>query len=225
MLKVKRFVLFILFVVFSLSINAQSSMFNIKIGAFYPQLDSMLWEQNLQELVMEKQDMDDMFFSFEYEYMLNKNSSLSLEFCSFDREFNTFYRDLQFIDGSDIYNSIGLKFSAYELSYKFYPLGINSKLYPYAGLGIGLYSWTYEQWGDFVNNDGTVDNEAYVVSDAIDFGFNFKIGAVFRVKRFFGILAECKYQYLKGKLSNNFEGFDKLDLRGVAISFGGVFYW
>jgi hypothetical protein len=200
------------------SLNGQS--LNLKIGAFYPNMESDLWEINRENLAFDKADMLGVYLGAEFEIFMGRQFSLALEAGHYKKDIFTVYKDVVYDDGTPIYQDLSLRMTTIEADFKLYPLGHRRLFNPYIGCGIGLYVWKYYQGGEFVDfEDETVyEGEAY--TNTITPGFNAKLGFVYRYRRTFGISFEARYIYVKGQLSSLFEGFEKLDLSSVTLSIG-----
>jgi hypothetical protein len=197
-----------------------SQSINLKIGLFKPSLQSDLWEDNLGNLAFLKSDMINAYYSVEYEVFLNRYTSFSLEIGSYKKEVYSQYKDYTYEDDSPIFQNISLRIIPIEANIKIYPLGHRNLVSPYFGAGAGLYAWTYQQWGDFINFEDDSIYEGFAETETFSFGFNGRAGLVLRIYPGVALAVEGKYQYLRGQLSGNFEGFDLLDLGGITATFG-----
>jgi hypothetical protein len=199
-----------------------SQSFNLKIGMFHPNMESDLWEQNMIDLALQKQDMRAAYYGLEYEQFLNRYISLSVEGGYYNKEHLSFYRDWEYDDGSPIYQNLALRIVSVEADLKLYPLGYQNRITPYLGGGAGMYFWKYEQWGDFIIDPdlGMVSEDEYAETTTNTFGFNAKAGIVMRFGRGMGVSLEAKYQFVKGELSSFFEGWEKFDLSGFTYTIG-----
>ena len=195
-----------------------SQSVNLKIGMFVPAMKSDLWETNLDNLVLTKPDMMNAYYGVEYEMFLNRHASFSLEIGSYTRSVYSQYRDYTFQNGDPIFQNISLRLTPIEANFKFYPLGHRYRVFPFFGAGAGLYAWTYRQWGDFINFEDDSINEGFAETKTVSVGFNGRIGLVFRLYSRVALALEGKYQYLKGRLSRFFEGFELLDLGGFTAN-------
>jgi hypothetical protein len=212
-------------IVMSGSTSLMADSLNLKVGLFYPQMDSELWQQNMQDLALQKQDMQAAYYAMEYEFFFDRNFSLAFEGGYYKKEHFSQYRDFEYDDGSPIFQNLSLEIASLEAGFKFYPLSHRARFCPFIGAGAGIYYWKYEQWGDFINfDDMTVTKDRYAKTNAYTPGFNAKGGFVFRFSRSFGISMEARYQFLKGSLSSFFEGFNKLDMNGFSYSIGLNFF-
>lgn len=199
--------------------NVEAASFNFKLGLFYPNMKSDLWEINMENLALSKQDMQDKYYAGEFEQFVGRNLSLTLEVGHYMEEHYSMYRDYEYDDGTPIYQNVALRVINMEAGFKFYPLGHRGKLSPFVGAGFGMYYWKFEQWGDFIDFvDDVINQDVYAESHAFTPGFNAKGGFVYRPSRSLGIGVEARYQNLKGELGSFFEGFEKLDMSGMSYA-------
>ncbi|MGE5341115.1 MAG: hypothetical protein ACM3SY_06500 [Candidatus Omnitrophota bacterium] len=194
--------------------------FNIKAGFFYPRLNSDLWAQNLRDLVFTKSDMDSGYFGLEYDFFLARNFAVSIEGGHYKKERLSRYKDVTYPDSAIIPLNQSLEILNLEADVKIFPLGYRLRVYPYVGGGVGLYFWKYMMWGDYVNNDGSISQNIEAKTSTATPGFNAKGGVAFRFAKYLGAAIEGRYQVVKGKLSSDFEGFEKLDLNGFSVTLG-----
>jgi outer membrane protein W len=198
-----------------------ASSFNFKVGLFSPAMESDLWEINMDNLALEKQDMQAGYYAIEYEYSMSPNLTFSIEGGVYKKEHYSMYRYYEYDDGTPIYQNVGLRITSLELSFKYYPMGLRQKLFPFVGAGAGVYRWQYEQWGDFIDVvEGVVNEDEYVEASAYDIGFNARAGIGIRLGRSTAVSFEARYQYLKGDLGPFFEDFERLDMNGLALVVG-----
>lgn len=212
--------LLVVLIIGSLPLNLKGQSFNLKVGAFYPDMESDLWATNLENLAFDKDDMMGIYWGAELEMEMGRYFCLALEGGYYSQDLFSVYRDYEHEDGSPIDQDISLRIASLEADFKLYPLGYRNLFNPYIGAGVGLYAWKYIQGGEFIDfENGTIyDGEAY--TRTVTPGFNAKAGFVYRFQRSMGISFEARYTYLKGELSSLFEGFDRLDLNGVTLTIG-----
>jgi hypothetical protein len=203
-----------------------SQSLNLKIGLFIPSLRSDLWEEiNLPNLALNKSDMLNAYFGAEYELFLNRSTSFSLEIGSYSKKIYTQYKYYFYPDYSPIFQNIFLRITSMEANIKIYPLGRRYLFSPYIGAGAGVYSWTYRQSGGFVIFPDAYIEEGIAETKTFSFGFNGRAGLVYHLNPLVALAFEGKYQYLRGRLSGFFEGFDLLDLGGITATFGVNIYF
>jgi hypothetical protein len=211
----------VLFMFGGLSLPVQAQSLNFKAGLFLPTMNSDLWEDNLNNLAFRKQDMLAGYYGAEYEQFLGHYLSLSVEGGYYKKEFFSLYKDYTYQNDDPIYQNMSLEITSLEVGFKLYPLGHNEKFYPYIGAGGGMYYWKYEQWGDFVDfEENTIMQDQYLETSTYSPGVNVKAGFVLRPSRGLGISLEGRYQYVKGDLSQFFQGFEKFDLSGFSATVG-----
>jgi hypothetical protein len=201
-----------------------SQSINLKIGLFMPSLRSDLWEDNMQNLAFNRSDMIKAYFGAEFEVFFSRYASFSLEIGSYNKNIHTQYKDYTYQDNSPVFQNISLRIIPIEANIKFYPLGRRYMVFPYFGAGAGLYAWTYQQWGDFIIFPAGDIVEGFAETKTSSFGFNGRAGLVFRFHPRVALAVEGKYQYLRGRLSGYFEGFDLLDLGGITATVGVNIY-
>jgi len=219
----KRTFILLLFIGLGTGILFSQSI-NLKIGIFSPSLRSDLWADNMFNLAFNKADLLDIYYGAEFEIFLGRHASFSMEIGSYAKDVHTQYRDYTYQDDSPIFQNISLRITPIEANLKFYPLGHRFEFFPYFGIGVGLYSWTYQQYGEFVIfPDGFIE-EGFAETKTFSIGFNGRAGLVFHILPSVALALEGKYQYLRGRLSGYFEGFELLDLGGITATVGLNFY-
>jgi hypothetical protein len=195
-----------------------SQSVNLKMGLFVPRLNSDLWQINMDNLTFGKSDMVNTYYAGEYEFFLDRHTSFSLEIGSYNKSVYAEYRDYTYANGTPIYQDLTLRITPIEANLKYYPLGSRYRISPFIGAGVGLYAWTYQQWGDFINFQDNSISEGFAETRRFSVGFNGRLGLVFRFQQRLALALEGKYQYLRGHLSEYFQGFDLLDLGGFTAN-------
>ncbi|MEW6456903.1 MAG: hypothetical protein AB1410_09370 [Acidobacteriota bacterium] len=207
---------------FFLPLALFSDILTFRLGSTMLKQESDLWQINRENLYLKKNDFNGKFFSGEFEFRTRKfkNLSFSFEYSSYERSKVTSYRDYEYSDGSPITQTLKLKITPLEINMKYYPLGLLGTMIPYFGAGTGIYFWNYQQEGDFIDfNDYSIFTGSYNTSTQ-DFGANLRAGLIFKISNSIGLTGDAKYIWLKGKLSDEFQGFEKFDLNGFYFSFG-----
>ncbi len=187
-------------------------------------MQSDLWDVNMENLVFDKADMSGNYYGLGYEFFINRHIGIAVEAGTYKQIRYTMYEEYTYDDDSSILQNLSLKVNSLEFNINLLPLGYRSFLYPYLSVGGGIYIWEYEQWGSFINFEEDSINDGYANTQTVSFGGNAKAGLVIRVGKKLGLSLEMKYRYLKGKLSSEFEGFAPLDLNGFTYSLGVHFF-
>jgi len=98
---------------------------------------------------------------------------------------------------------------------------IPSRIVPYVGAGIGGMRYRFKQEGDFVNYatnavfSSVVDSEAewtFVAQGMAGVDYNFSPR--------YGFSFDARYLHANGELGPSFQGYDRIDLSGVAATLG-----
>lgn len=195
-----------------------SQSVNLKIGLFVPRMQSDLWETNMENLTFSRSDMVNAYYAGEFEYYFTRYASFSAEIGSYARTVYAQYLDYTYENGSPISQNISLRIVPIEANLKYYPLGHRSRFFPFIGGGVGVYAWTYQQWGEFINfEDGSV-KEGFAETRRFAFGLNGRVGLGFRFHPRLAVALEGKYQHLRGRLSGYFQGFEPLDMGGFSAN-------
>lgn len=202
--------------------------FSIKLGAFFPQGKSDIWEQNKFETDLTMTDMIGGDVVLGYDIFLSDliNAGITLSF--YNRKRTVEDRDFVFPDGFPILRDVELSIVPLELGAKFLPTGRNRKAIPYLGGGLGLYIWEYRETGDFVADrfgDPYIASGDFKASGA-DLGWHAEAGLQIPWGRRTSLDWEIKYQRLSGELGRDFDpGFEPIDLSGWILSLGLSFWW
>src|SRR5262245_23609602 len=124
------------------------------------------------------------------------------------------YRFFTNADGSEIEQNLRLRVVPFTATIRFMPLPREAIVQPYIGTGIGVFSWTYTETGQFVDfNDFSIFRDRFNASGAaagpvVLGGVNVPIGSG-------GVGFEMRYQSAEGKLPGDL-GFSapRIDLGG-----------
>ena len=219
----KKLILLITSILLTSGLLICEQSISLKIGLFKPNQDSDLWEQNRRELIFDKNDMLGSNFAIEFERVLGRGFSLSIEGSHYSREHYTQFREFVFEDGEPIFHNISLEITSLEVGFKIYPMGQRRLFCPFVGAAFGIYYWQYIQWGDFLEENGddiNIFEDENAQTSTYTPGFNLNGGFVYRFNRRIGISFSAKYLLIKGQLSSFFQGFDKFDLGGFIFSVG-----
>jgi len=213
----------VLLLVIATGLQLSAHQLTLKVGLFQPQLNSDLWDINRENLAFDTADMLEGTFAAEYEYFLDQRLSLAFETSTYSKTHYSQYSDWVHEDGSPIFQNLALRITSFELAIKLYPFGHRPVLHPFLGLGGGLYAWRYEQWGEFIDFNDMSVSDGYAETETYTLGASGRAGFGFQFNPLFGLMVEAKYQYLKGRLSSFFEGFESLDLSGFTYQLGLTF--
>ncbi|MCP4150087.1 MAG: outer membrane beta-barrel protein [bacterium] len=221
----KRTLLIILIILVAGIIPLSGHSLNLKMGTFFPSMKSDLWDLNRENLTFDKDDLRGAYYGAEFEVFMGRKLSLALEAGHYKKKAYSIYRDVEYEDGAQIEQDIFLRINSLEMGFKLYPAGHRKQFNPFIGGGVGLYAWRYVQGGEFVDFEEETVYEGEAETDTHTIGFNAKAGFTYRFRRNIGFSLEGRYVFLKGELSDHFEGFNKLDLGGLTLNVGLNFYF
>lgn len=188
-----------------------------------------------------------------YDYFVNKYVSLAFSVDSYNRSQVGYYRDwvmnsltdgdfafpFEFYLGDNIVHSFKMSITPLQVSLKFMPFGRRARLVPYIGGGGSLVFWSVRMFGDMVD---FADPFIYTDPDLGDVDIypvvsvaSHENGASFGWHAFGGLQVPIGYRATidvearyfggrRGNLHRLFEGFEPLELGGLAIT-AGLSYW
>ena len=100
---------------------------------------------------------------------------------------------------------------------------VPARVAPYVGAGVGSMWYKFRQSGDFIDTTTTnVFNDTFSSSGWTPMADVFT-GADFSISPSMALTVEARYAWAKGALSNDFAGFNRLDLSGVSLTGGLTF--
>ena len=128
------------------------------------------------------------------------------------------YTRLVNTNGSNIKQDLRLRTVPVDLTFRALPLGVHNGFEPYVGAGLGIVSWRYSEFGQFVDTtDNSIFNGSFVGTGTATGPV--AMGGV----RFSGSSAtagfEVKYRKATGNLSTNDFLAPKIDLGGWTYQF------
>jgi hypothetical protein len=97
---------------------------------------------------------------------------------------------------------------------------IPSQFVPFVGLGAGVMRYRFTQAGDFIDYDTMNVFADHYESAGIAPVVQGSLGAAWNLNTRLQLTGEVRYLHGRGKLSQDFSGFQKLDLSGATTSLG-----
>lgn len=205
-------------------------IFNLRAALLVPNENSDLFEFVQNQLTVEPGDFRGPAFAIELGYALTPRVDIVGGFDLARQAVDSEYRE--FVDNNllPIQQESALRQNSFTGSMRFalVPRGravgryawIPSRVQPYVGAGGGLVFWEFKQTGDFVDfQDLEVFPDTFVSSGASLSGHVLGGIDVQIYKRLF-FTTEGRYVWAQGELSNEFVGFEPLDLSGFRLAAG-----
>lgn len=213
-----------------------------------------LWAIELNQMSLSRSDYRGSLIGAQFEFSVNKYLSLCLAVETYNKNRYGYYLGYTEIaeggyavangeysgSGSYIVHTFNFQVTPITLSAKFMPFGRKGRVVPFVGGGIGLYHWGVSLRGqtiDFSNTGYTYTDptygdvqaypvdESYATESGYAFGYHalggFQIPIGYRVT----IEGEARYHWAKASLGDWFEGFDKFEIGGLALTMSVAFWF
>jgi hypothetical protein len=207
--------------------SAYNGTISIRIGTMSLAGDSDLWDENFDYLTYEMEDFDGSSFGMEYNWFMNDLVTLGFGFDYYSQSVSTEYRDYIADDGLPIYQNIDLNVVPLTVTVKITPFGNGAPKYgknqgfaivPWIGGGVGIYAFTYQEDGEFIDFwDDSIFNATFISDSEAAFGYHLAGGLVVPLSSKFDVFAEVRKFWAEGELGPDFEGFEPLDLSGITF--------
>jgi opacity protein-like surface antigen len=201
--------------------EAKASGVELRIGAFLPKLDSVLFRDSITLYTVNKSDFAGGFGGAELTANVHPNLELGFSIEGYGRENNTVYRDYVRPNGQEIRQT--LRFETIPLSAlaRFVPKGRYRTITPYLGGGFSANFWKYEEWGDFVDFQAR-GNPVYFdsfKSEGTAFGPMVNAGIRYRINTDIQITADYRHFWGKETMKGDFRP-NQISVAGDAITVG-----
>jgi opacity protein-like surface antigen len=211
--------------------SAQQQSVNIYIGGFFPHGDQLssgnvtgrtpddVLTANSVFLAFDFHNFNGATIGGEWLFGLGDHFDGGLGVGYYQKTVPSVYFDLVNANGSEISQDLRLRVVPFTATVRFLPLGHTDAFKPYIGAGVGVFSWNYQENGQFVdlNNNifvGTFTGSGAAVGPVVLGGAQFPIG------KQVDLGAEIRYQNASGNLpaAQGFAG-SKIDLGGFNYLF------
>ncbi len=250
----KKTVIITVLILLLLPLTASANIFTIRYGYFVPRMSGgpdSLWTIEFENMSFKKSAYQAGMLGLSYEYFLNRNFSLELAIDFYNRQKGGWYRDytqykiddlyFAFPDffGQPIIHTFEVSQTPISLSFKVTPLGRRVRFVPYFGGGVGLYIWTVRLQGEIVDfsdpwiySDPYGDITVYPVyyalleeQNRISVGYNAFAGVMVPIGSRTTLDLGFRYNFLKARFRDSFEGFEDFDFNGYSLVLGLNFWF
>jgi opacity protein-like surface antigen len=193
--------------------------FRIHLGDFQPEGDSEYWNDKELQFTGGADDLENASFGIDYLLPLNRNLSLQFAGTAYEGDTTQAYRG--FVDnfGDRIRHDTTLGIASATVGVVVHPFGSDAPVSPYIGAGGGSYFWSLEEEGDFIDRNDDIFF-AKLKDDGVAFGYYYLVGIEAPITRRVSIFGEGRWSQAEDDLSDDFEGFGKLDLSGRTFLVG-----
>jgi opacity protein-like surface antigen len=197
--------------------------FRIHLGAFQPEGDSEYWQDKQADFTgAAPEDFENASFGLDYILPLNGRLSLMFSGAYYEGNSTNAYRDFEDNFGDRIRHDTTLGIASGTIGLLLNLTGRDAAIQPYLGVGGGAYPWRLEESGDFIDF-GPASRPVFsadLESEGVGFGYYALAGLEAPITRNLSIFAEGRWTQADDDLSDDFEGFGKLDLSGREFAAG-----
>jgi hypothetical protein len=217
------------------SFNAPTGFLGFRIGRFFPQADSDLFDMITSDLTLEKGDFRAWDFGADGGVDLHERVELIFSFDYTRRTKASEFRD--YVDENDLPITQTTRIEQIPLTggvkLLLIPRGrrvgqyawLPSAVVPYVGGGAGVLWYRLEQEGDFVDESTYEIFSAHLISSGWTPTVYAGGGADIRVFKSTFLTLDLRYVWAKPELDRDFISFDALDLSGLRVSAGLQFHF
>lgn len=196
--------------------------FRIHLGDFLPQGDSEYWDDKEQKFTGSVDDLENISFGADYLLPLNNHLSLMFSGSVYEGDTTNAYRDFEDNFGNRIRHDTTLDIVSGTIGLVVHLTGPDVAIQPYLGAGGGSYFWEIEESGDFIDEGrpSLPIFSADLRSNGVAFGYYGLAGLEAPITPRLSLFVEGRWTEVDDDLSDDFEGFGKIDLGGREIAAG-----
>lgn len=201
---------------------AAAGSLDVRLGAFFPQVRSTLFDDAGQLYGTRRSDWTGVTGGAEYSARLGRNVELGVHLDGYGRSLNTSYSGYTGDGGREIRQNLRLTTVPLGMTLRFTPTGRRARLAPYVGAGVDVIFWEYEAYGDFIDffDDGLPVRYDDFVSSGATVGVHGVAGLRIPLDRDFSLTAEFRYlAAAKDDMEDDFRGND-IDVSGASATLG-----
>ncbi len=202
----------------------------LRVGAFFPDTDSGIFDMITDELTLEKGDFDTWDLGVDLGFYMNNRIDLVLSLDTSEQTKNSEFRD--YIDDQGFPITQSTKFSQTPITlgvrYLIVPRGrqvgqyawLPSRIVPYLSGGAGILNYKFEQAGDFVDYSTMEIFPAVLKSSDNVTIIYLGCGADYNIFKSLYLTLDFRYSWADDSMSGDFTGFDPIDLEGIRLTTG-----
>jgi len=196
--------------------------FRFRLGQFEPDGESEYWSGTFFDFTGDTSDYEDWTGGVEYARDLRGNLRLFAGGSFYESQTTQSYRD--FVDNRD--RPIGHD-TTLDIAVGTVALAVNlapkrAPIIPYVGAGVGLYAWSLEESGEFIDFffDPPEIFPATFKDDGVAAGWFWLAGLEISVTDDIALFAEGRWHNAEDELGGDFQDLGNLDLSGRELSLG-----
>lgn len=211
---------------------------DLRIGEFLPEMrdcrvpssqpaEYTLFQDVCELYAVDLGAFDGVYGGIEFNQVIAKNVEAAIHFDWYSKTVDTFYRDYERPDRTNILQSLRLRTAPLGVSLRFVPTSKRVKFAPFVGGGIDAVFYRYEEYGDFIDffDPDLAIYADHFVDDGVAFGLHALGGIRFYVNRDFAIVGEARYQWAAADMGDDFAPnepglVNRIDLSGWTWTVG-----
>jgi opacity protein-like surface antigen len=209
-------------VVVAVAVPAAAGSLEVRIGAFIPRAQSLLFEDTADLYDTETSDWTGVTGGLEYRQRLAETLEVGVHLDGYSRELHTSYREFVRDSGGEIRQTLKLTTAPLGVTLRFVPGDRHAAIQPYLGAGVDIVFWEYEEFGsfiDFFDDDEIVEFDSFI-SDGAAPAAHVAGGLRVALSPDIGLSAEARYLFAgKVEMGDDFRG-SELDLAGASATLG-----
>lgn len=200
----------------------RESAFRLRVGSFLPEGDSQYWRDKEEDFTGSTDDFENPSFGLDFLLPLSNHLSLQFSGTGYGGEATNAYRDFEDNFGDRIRHDTTLDIASGTAGIVLHLAGPDVAVQPYLGAGLGAYAWELKESGDFIDfgSSSRTIFSADLSSEGVGFGYYWLAGLAVPITPRVSLFAEGRWTRAEDDLSDDFEGFGKIDLGGRDFAAG-----
>jgi len=198
-----------------------ASGLELRLGAFGPRGESDLFTDVNELFGAEPNDFIGFTGGLEYSIGLGSRVELGFHMDAYGRKRSTEYVDYEHSDGFPIQQQLTLAIVPIGTTVRFLPAGRRARVSPYLSVGGGVYIYSYEETGEFVDfftDDLDIAYDSFI-SNGAALGFHVAGGLRVALNHDFSLTGEVRWQRAEADMGDDFEQ-NRIDLGGTSVTLG-----
>jgi outer membrane protein W len=214
-------------------VHAPKIFLGAHLGLNMPRADSDLFEMITKELTLAKSDFRSPSFGFDLGVPFHPNFAALFSFDYARSTTHSESRDFMEDNGDPITQITRFSQMPITVSLRYYPIKMGetvgsyawmpTRVLPYIGGGIGFLRYSFSQTGSFVDRETLIIFEDDLRSHGIAWTHHAFAGADVSLSPLVLVNGEVRYSWADAGLSNDFKGFQPIDLAGFKLQ-GGIYF-
>ena len=204
--------------------TARASSLELRIGAFFPRADSLLFHDDSVLYTVSKSDWTGVYGGAEFSIAPKPHIEVGFSLDGYGQTVHTSYRDYTRPDGTEILQSLKLTLVPLGVTVRFLPLDQYATVSPYIGVGPDLIFYQYEEFRGLhrLPSPGLDIRGDHFQSDGAHPGLHVTGGLRLRIGHDFSLLGEGRYQWGEVDLGEDFRAQPgqaplRLDMSGWSV--------